>query len=82
MLGTRSARREPLPVPSQSWYDGGMPHFPKPAEGSWTEHYPELGTGPVSYDDSISAEFFELEREARVPDSGASTLDVVIEPAV
>ena len=55
MLGTRSARREPLPVPSQSWYDGGMPHFPKPAEGSWTEHYPELGTGPVSYDDSISA---------------------------
>ena len=24
-----------------------MPHFAKPAEGSWTEHYPELGTGPV-----------------------------------
>ena len=23
-----------------------MPHFPKPAEGSWTEHYPQLGTGP------------------------------------
>ena len=22
-----------------------MPHFTKPAEGSWTEHYPELGTG-------------------------------------
>ena len=41
-----------------------MPHFPKPAEGSWTEHYPELGTGPVSYEDSISPEFFELEREA------------------
>jgi hypothetical protein len=31
-----------------------MPHFVKPAEGSWTEHYPELGTGPVSYEDSIS----------------------------
>ena len=31
-----------------------MAHFPKPAEGSWTEHYPELGTGPVSYEDSIS----------------------------
>ena len=24
-----------------------MAHFAKPAEGSWTEHYPELGTGPV-----------------------------------
>jgi hypothetical protein len=41
-----------------------MPHFPKPAEGSWTEHHPELGTGPVSYEDSISPEHYELEREA------------------
>jgi phenylpropionate dioxygenase-like ring-hydroxylating dioxygenase large terminal subunit len=41
-----------------------MPHFVKPAEGSWTEHYPELGTGPVSYDDSISPEHYELERDA------------------
>jgi phenylpropionate dioxygenase-like ring-hydroxylating dioxygenase large terminal subunit len=41
-----------------------MPHYPKPAEGSWTEHYPELGTGPVSYEDSISPEHFELERKA------------------
>ena len=41
-----------------------MAHFPKPAEGSWTEHYPELGTEPVSYEDSISPEFYELEREA------------------
>ena len=31
-----------------------MARFPKPAEGSWTEHYPELGTEPVSYEDSIS----------------------------
>jgi phenylpropionate dioxygenase-like ring-hydroxylating dioxygenase large terminal subunit len=38
--------------------------FPKPAEGSWTEHYPELGTGPVSYEDSFSPEVYELEREA------------------
>jgi phenylpropionate dioxygenase-like ring-hydroxylating dioxygenase large terminal subunit len=38
--------------------------FAKPPEGSWTEHYPELGTGPVSYEDSVSPEFFELEREA------------------
>ena len=36
----------------------------RPAEGSWTEHYPELGTGPVSFADSTSKEFFELEREA------------------
>jgi phenylpropionate dioxygenase-like ring-hydroxylating dioxygenase large terminal subunit len=41
-----------------------MPHFEKPAEGSWTQHYPELGTGPVSYEDSISPEYFELERRA------------------
>jgi phenylpropionate dioxygenase-like ring-hydroxylating dioxygenase large terminal subunit len=41
-----------------------MAHFPKPAEGSWTEHYPELGTGPVSYEDSISPEHYELERDA------------------
>ena len=41
-----------------------MARFAKPAEGSWTEHYPELGTEPVSYEDSISPEFYELEREA------------------
>ena len=41
-----------------------MAHFAKPAEGSWTEHYPELGTGPVSYEDSISPEHYELERDA------------------
>jgi hypothetical protein len=38
--------------------------FPKPAEGSWTEHYPELGTGPISFADSVSPEFFAVEREA------------------
>ncbi|HVN52460.1 MAG TPA: Rieske (2Fe-2S) protein, partial [Acidimicrobiales bacterium] len=41
-----------------------MPRFPKPPEGSWTEHYPELGTGPVSYEDSTSPEFYERERRA------------------
>jgi phenylpropionate dioxygenase-like ring-hydroxylating dioxygenase large terminal subunit len=41
-----------------------MPHFTKPAEGSWTEHYPHLGTAPVSYEDSISPEHYELERDA------------------
>jgi phenylpropionate dioxygenase-like ring-hydroxylating dioxygenase large terminal subunit len=41
-----------------------MARLPKPAEGSWTEHYPDLGTGVVSYEDSISPEFYELEREA------------------
>ncbi len=33
----------------------------RPAEGSWTEHYAELGTGPVSFADSTSEEFFEPE---------------------
>jgi len=41
-----------------------MAHFAKPAEGSWTEHYPQLGTGPVSYEDSISPDHYELERKA------------------
>jgi phenylpropionate dioxygenase-like ring-hydroxylating dioxygenase large terminal subunit len=41
-----------------------MPHFTKPAEGSWTEHHPELGTEPVSYADSTSPEFYERERAA------------------
>jgi phenylpropionate dioxygenase-like ring-hydroxylating dioxygenase large terminal subunit len=41
-----------------------MAHFPKPAEGSWTEHYPQLSTAPVAYDDSISPEHYELERDA------------------
>jgi phenylpropionate dioxygenase-like ring-hydroxylating dioxygenase large terminal subunit len=41
-----------------------MPRFPRPPEGTWTEHYPELGTGPVAYDDSISPAFYEMEREA------------------
>ena len=40
-----------------------MPHFPKPAEGTWTEHY-GIDTTPVSYQDSISPEHYELERDA------------------
>jgi hypothetical protein len=39
------------------------PRYEKPPDGSWTEHY-GLGTAPVSYDDSTSPEFYELEREA------------------
>ena len=41
-----------------------MAHFAKPDVGSWTENYPELGTRPVSYEDSISPEHYELERKA------------------
>lgn len=41
-----------------------MPSWPKPPEGSWTEHYPDLGTGPISLRDSTSPDFYELEREA------------------
>ena len=36
-----------------------MPKFPKPAEGSWTEHYPGLGTAPVSYKDSYDPDFWQ-----------------------
>ncbi|HET9731478.1 MAG TPA: aromatic ring-hydroxylating dioxygenase subunit alpha [Acidimicrobiales bacterium] len=41
-----------------------MARWPKPPEGSWTGHYPELGTGPISFADSYSPEYYELEREA------------------
>ncbi len=41
-----------------------MSRFPKPAEGSWTEHFPALDTMPVSYADSTSPEFYEKERKA------------------
>ena len=39
-------------------------HFAKPEAGSWTEHYPELGTAPVDYSDSIDPEFYKDEQEA------------------
>jgi Rieske 2Fe-2S family protein len=34
------------------------------SESSWTRRYAELGTGSISFEDSISPEFYELEREA------------------
>jgi len=39
-------------------------HFAKPEQGSWTELYPQLGTDPVNYDDSIDPQWFEDERDA------------------
>jgi len=41
-----------------------MSSFPRPPEGTWTQHYPELGTAPVSFEDSVSPQFYELERDA------------------
>ena len=38
--------------------------FPKPAAGSWTENWPELGTAPVNYEDSIDPEHCKLEQQA------------------
>jgi len=35
-----------------------MARFQRPAEGTWTEHYPQLGTGLVSFDDSTSPAFY------------------------
>src|SRR4051794_16552313 len=43
---------------------GPLSSFPRPSEGTWTEHYPELGTAPVSFEDSVSPQFYELERNA------------------
>jgi hypothetical protein len=44
--------------------------FAKPAEGSWTERCPELGTAPMPYGDCVSP----------VPDSGTTNLDCADEP--
>ncbi|MBW8482642.1 aromatic ring-hydroxylating oxygenase subunit alpha [Actinomadura parmotrematis] len=41
-----------------------MSHFAKPDQGSWTEQYPELGTGPVDYTDSIDPDYYADERAA------------------
>ena len=41
-----------------------MAFFPKPAAGSWTENWPELGTAPVDYTDSIDPEHWKLEQQA------------------
>ncbi|MFL6206674.1 MAG: aromatic ring-hydroxylating oxygenase subunit alpha [Acidimicrobiales bacterium] len=41
-----------------------MTGFPRPAEGTWTQHHPELGTGFVAFEDSVSPAFYELERDA------------------
>jgi phenylpropionate dioxygenase-like ring-hydroxylating dioxygenase large terminal subunit len=41
-----------------------VPHFTKPDGRSWTERYPELGTGPVDYTDSIDPAYYQAERTA------------------
>ncbi|MGK2866855.1 MAG: aromatic ring-hydroxylating oxygenase subunit alpha [Mycobacterium sp.] len=41
-----------------------MAFFPKPAAGSWTENWPELGTAPVDYTDSVDPEHWKLEQQA------------------
>jgi glycine betaine catabolism A len=33
------------------------------ADRRWAKKYPELGTGPISAGSSVSADYFELERE-------------------
>ncbi|MGV0813390.1 aromatic ring-hydroxylating dioxygenase subunit alpha [Mycolicibacterium boenickei] len=39
-------------------------YFEKPTAGSWTESYPDLGTAPVDYTDSIDPAHYEKERTA------------------
>lgn len=35
----------------------------KPASGLWSDAYPDLGTGPISLEDSVCPEFYERERD-------------------
>ncbi len=39
------------------------PLVTKPASGHWTDAYPELGRGPVSFEDCVSQEFYEKEKQ-------------------
>ena len=39
------------------------PRLVKPDSGLWSDAYPELGTGPISLEDSYCPEFYERERE-------------------
>ena len=39
------------------------PIVTKPESGRWADAFPELGRGPVSFDDCVSEEFYEKERE-------------------
>lgn len=39
------------------------PRVVKPASGFWSDAYPELGTGPISLEDSICPQFYERERD-------------------
>ena len=39
------------------------PHVTRPASGHWTDAYPELGRGPVSFEDCVSEDFYEQEIE-------------------
>ena len=54
MISCRTARQE----------DNRMAHFPKPLREAGRSTTPSLGTGPVNYEDSISPEYYELERKA------------------
>src|SRR5262249_47591705 len=59
--------RMPIPPAARAgWQVEGsaVDRFRRPAEGTWTGHYPELGTAPISFEDSTSPAFYELEREA------------------
>jgi hypothetical protein len=50
---------------------------PATTTASWTAHHTYLGTGPISYEDSISPEWYELEREAMLSDVGFVVRDPV-----
>lgn len=39
------------------------PIVTKPASGHWSDAYPELGSGPVSFEDCVSVDFYQKERE-------------------
>src|SRR5262249_37844063 len=74
--GPARSRVERQPVVDRRWRAGADPIGPRaPAmsgiqqrlatgKGKFTLLYPDLGTAPVSYEDSISPEFFAAEREA------------------
>ena len=61
---TCDCRPKQIPSALREWTGEGRWLVSQTARGQLDQHYPELGTAPVSYEDSISPEFYEIERKA------------------
>jgi hypothetical protein len=56
-----------------------MAQYPRPAEGTWTEHYPNLGTGVV-YSTIMVAMCIEIWQQPRVVNGADARPERIGEP--